>query len=54
MCKSLNETDDEIVAILEPENNESHVSESMGIMKPVHEILEIALRLENMRFKDSK
>ena len=54
LCKSLNEIDDEIVAILEPENNESHVSESMGIMEPVHEILEIALRLENMRLKDSK
>ena len=55
LCKSLNEIDDEILAILEPENIESDVSESMGIMEPVHEILaEITLKLENMRFKDSK
>ena len=55
MCKSLNETDDEILAILKPENIESDVSESMGIMEPVHEILaEITLKLENMRLKDSK
>ena len=52
LCKSLNEIDDEILAILEPENIESDVSESMGIMKPVHEILaEITLKLENMRFR---
>ena len=55
MCKSLNEIDDEILAILEPENIESDVSESMGLMEPVHEILaEITLKLENMRFKDSE
>ena len=55
MCKSLNEIDDEILAILEPENIESNVSESMGIMEPVHEILaEITLKLENMRLEDSK
>ena len=55
MCKSLNEIDDEILAILEPENIESNVSESMGIMESVHEILaEITLKLENMRLEDSK
>ena len=55
LCKSLNEIDNEILAILEPENIESDVSESMGIMEPVHDILaEITLKLENMRFKDSK
>ena len=55
MCKNSNEIDDEILAILEPENIESDVSESMGIMEPVHEILaEITLKLENMRFKDSE
>ena len=55
MCKSLNETDDKILAILEPENIESNVSESMSIMEPVHGILaEITLKLENMRFKDSE
>ena len=55
LCKSLNEIDDEILAILEPENIEPDVSESMGIMEPVHEILaKITLKLENMRFKDSK
>ena len=53
MCKSLNEIDDEILAILEPENIESNVSESMGIMESVHEILaEITLKLENMRLED--
>ena len=53
MCKSLNEIYDEILAILEPENIESDVWESMSIMEPVHEILaEITLKLENMRFKD--
>ena len=53
LCKSLNEIDDEILAILEPESIESNVSESMGIMEPVREILgEISLRIENMRFKD--
>ena len=37
------------------EKIESNVSESMGIMEPVHEILaEITLKLENMRFKDSE
>ena len=37
------------------EKIESNVSESMGIMKPVHEILaEITLKLKNMRFKDSE
>ena len=54
MCKSLYETDHKIVAILEPENIESNVLESMGIMQLKHEILEISLRLENMRFKDSE
>ena len=55
LSKSLNEIDDEILAILEPENIESNVSESMGIMEPVHVILaEITLKLENMRFKDSE
>ena len=54
MCKSLNEIDDKILAILEPENIESNVSESMSIMEPVHGILaEITLKLENMR-KDSE
>ena len=53
LCKSLNEIDDEILANLEPESSESNVSESMGIMEPVREILgEISLRIENMRFKD--
>ena len=53
LCKSLNEIDIEILAISEPENIESDVSESMGIMEPVHEILaEIILKLQNMRFKD--
>ena len=53
LCKSLNEIDDEILAILEPESIESNVSESMGIMEPAREILaEISLRIENMRFKD--
>ena len=36
LCKSLNEIDDQILAILEPENIESDVSESIG-MEPVHE-----------------
>ena len=54
-CKSLNEIDDEILAILEPENIESDVPENMYIMQPVHEILaEITLKLENMRIKDSE
>ena len=53
LCKSLNEIDIEILAISEPGNIESDVSESMGIREPVHEILaEIILKLENMRFKD--
>ena len=53
LFKSLNETDDEILAILEPENIESNISESMGIREPVREILaEITLRIKNMRFKD--
>ena len=53
LFKSLNETDDEILAILEPENIESNISESMGITEPVREILaEITLRIKNMRFKD--
>ena len=52
LCKSLNEIDDEILAILEPENIESNISESMGITEPVREILaEITLRIKNMRFK---
>ena len=55
MCKKLNATDDEILAILEHGNIESDVSKSMSIMKPVHEILaKITLKLENMRFKDSE
>ena len=55
MCKSLNEINDEILAILEPENIESDVSDNMGIMEPVHEILaEITLKLKNMRFEDSE
>ena len=55
LCKSLNEIDEEILAILEPENIESDVSESMGIMEPAHEVLaEITLKLENMRCKDSE
>ena len=55
LCKKLNETDDEILAILEHGNIESDVSKSMSIMKPVHEILaKITLKLENMRFKDSE
>ena len=53
MCKSLNEIDDDILAVLEPESIESNASESMGIMEPAREILaEIFLRNENMRFKD--
>ena len=54
MCKSQNQTDDKILAIFKPENIESEVSESMGIVEPVHEILaEITLKLENlMRLKD--
>ena len=53
LCKSLNEIGDEILAILEPENIESNISESIGIMEPVREILaEITLRIKNMRFKD--
>ena len=53
LCKSLNEIDDEILAILEPENIESNISESIGILEPVREILaEITLRIKNMRFKD--
>ena len=53
MCKSLNEIDDEILATLEPENIESNISESIGIMDPVREVLaEITLRIKNMRFKD--
>ena len=53
MCKSLNEIEDEILAILEPESIESNVSGSMDIMEPVHGILgEISLRIENVRFKD--
>ena len=53
LCKSLNEMDDDILAILEPESIESNVSESMGIMEPARGILaEISLRIENMRFKD--
>ena len=52
-CKSLNETDDKILAILEPENIESNISESIGIMEPVREILaQITLIIKNMRFKD--
>ena len=52
LCKSLNEIDDEILAILEPENIEYDVSETISIMKPAHEILaEITLKLENMTFK---
>ena len=39
LCKSLNEIDDKILAILEPENIESDVPESMSIMEPVLEIL---------------
>ena len=55
LCKSLNEIDDKILAILEPENIESGVLENKGIMEPVHKILaEITLKLENMRFKDSE
>ena len=55
LSKSLNEIDDEILAILEPENIESDASGIMGIMEHVHEILaEITLKLENMRFKDSE
>ena len=38
LCKSLNEIDDEILAILEPESIESNVSESMGIIEPLREI----------------
>ena len=53
LCKSLNEIEDEILAILEPESIESNVSGSMDIMEPVHGILgEISLRIENVRFKD--
>ena len=52
MCRRLNEIDD---AILKPENIKSDVSDSMGIMEPVHGILpEITLKLENMRFKKSE
>ena len=55
LCKSLNEIDDEILAILEPENIESDVSENMDTMQPVHDILtEITLKLENMKIKDSE
>ena len=55
MCKSLNEIDDDILAVLEPESIEFNVLESMGIMEPAREILaEIFLRNENMRFKDCK
>ena len=55
LCKGLNEIDEEIFAILEPENIENDVSESMNIMEPVHEILaEITLKLEKIRFKDSE
>ena len=51
--KSLNEIDDEMLPILEPENIESNTSESIGIMEPVREILaEITLRIKNIRFKD--
>ena len=54
-CKSLNEIDDEVLAILEPKNIKFDVSDSMGIMEPVHGILtEITLKLENMRFKNSE
>ena len=53
--KNLNENDDEISAILELENIESDVSETMSIMEFMHYILdEIILKLENMRFKDSE
>ena len=53
LCKSLNEIEDEILAILEPGSIESNVSGSMGIMEPVREILgKISFRIENMRFKD--
>ena len=52
MCRRLNEIDD---AILKPGNIKSDVSDSMGIMEPVHGILrEITLKLENMRFKKSE
>ena len=55
LCKSLNEIDDDILAVLEPESIEFNVLESMGIMEPAREILaEIFLRNENMRFKDCK
>ena len=53
--KNLNEIDDEISAILELENIESDVSETISIMESVHDILaEITLKLENTRFKDSE
>ena len=55
LCKGLNEIDEEICAILEPENIENDVSESMNNMEPVHEILaEITLKLEKISFKDSE
>ena len=55
LCKSLNEIDEQILAILEPENIEDDVLESMNIMEPVHEILaEISLKLEKMKITDSK
>ena len=54
-CKRLNEIDDEVLAILEPKNIKFDVSDSMGIMEPVHgNLTEIMLKLENMRFKNSE
>ena len=51
LYKSLNEIEDEILAILEPENIEFNISEKMGITEPAIEILaEKTLKLENMRF----
>ena len=47
LCNSWNEINDEILALLELENIESDVSESVSIMEPVHQILtEITLKLD--------
>ena len=55
LCKSLNEIDDKILAVLERENTEFYVSESMSIMESLDEIsAEITLKLENMKFRDSE
>ena len=51
MCKSLNKFDDEILAILEPENIESDVSDNMGVMEPVYGILAEIMNVKTRKYK---